>query len=334
MLLSLTLVCGAADVPVHNFSTAGAAHWADFRNAGPPAPFTHNFSTVAASSWSDFGYSLLTEAQAAWIAHNYAVVSLEKCTGRASGMNTEAAILQTAAQLKAQRGALRVMFYWSTSQAGIECYSANATFASHQEWWLKDDDGNVVQPPRIDVTNEAAVAWWVSVVPVSSAAIDGVLADDAGYNAITGIDSARREALYTAKLAMIRRLQARFDTEGRGGVVFGNGLSQYDQSPTDPHNRRILDAVAGVQNEHFAVFEQVDGQTGRLMKDKAADVLAEIERAGSNGTKSVFASFWAGPCAHWPPSHASRESLPSPRAATPLRVSSLQIRASHRMALG
>lgn len=32
---------------------------------------------------------------------------------------------------------------------------------------------------------------------------------------------------------------------------------RYDQDPQDPHNRRLLAAVQGVQNEHYAAFEQV-----------------------------------------------------------------------------
>ena len=55
---------------------------------------------------------------------------------------------------------------------------------------------------------------------------------------------------------MLAKLQAEFDKAGRGGVVFGNGLSEYDQSPSDPHSRRILTATRGIQNEHFAAFEQ------------------------------------------------------------------------------
>jgi hypothetical protein len=294
----LLFLAAARGTLVHNFTTAAAAQWADFRNPGPSnqtRPFTHNFSNAGAALWSDFGYSLLTDSQAGWIAENYAVVSLEKCTGRVSGMRTESAILKTAAQLKAKRKALRVMFYWSVSQAGIDCYSANATFAAHPEWWLKDDNGTLVTPRRIDVMCPAAVQWWLSVVPVSSALIDGVLADDAGYNAIANISAARLDALYDAKLQMLSELQRRFDTAGRGGVVFGNGLSQYDQSPSDPHNRRIVSVVGGVQNEHFCAFEQVDASTGRLHKEKAADALDEIEWASRNETKNVFASFWAGP---------------------------------------
>ena len=72
--------------------------------------------------------------------------------------------------------------------------------------------------------------------------IDGVLADGSGFESIPNITMARLQTLYTAKLKMIAQLQAAFDKCGRGGVVFGNGLSEYDQSPTDPHSRRILSA--------------------------------------------------------------------------------------------
>ena len=96
---------------------------------------------------------------------------------------------------------------------------------------------------------------------------------------------------------MLAKLQAEFDKVGRGGVVFGNGLSEYDQSPTDPHSRRILSATKGIQNEHFAAFEQVDPATGELRKDKVSDVLDQIEWAAAldGGSKQVFCSFWAGP---------------------------------------
>jgi hypothetical protein len=115
---------------------------------------------------------------------------------------------------------------------------------------------------------------------------------------------ARLQSLNDGKLAMINKLQQQFDAAGRGGVVFGNGLSEYDQSPTDPHNKRILAAVQGVQNEHYAAFEQVLPD-GTLHLPKVADTLDNIEWASlSNvhgdpdwciGCKQVFASYWAGP---------------------------------------
>ena len=111
-----------------------------------------------------------------------------------------------------------------------------------------------------DYTNEEAVAWWVSVPlsgPNAGELIDGVLADNSAFGVHPNISETRLEALQQAKLAMIGKLQAEFDKVGRGGVVFGNGLNEYDQSPTDPHDFDILEHVAGIQNEHYAVFEQV-----------------------------------------------------------------------------
>ena len=75
----------------------------------------------------------------------------------------------------------------------------------------------------------------------------------------------------------------------------GNGFSEYNQSPTDPHNRRILGSMKGILNEHFAAFEQVNHRTGALYKDKMSDVLDNIEWAStSNSSNQVFSSFWAG----------------------------------------
>ena len=191
------------------------------------------------------------------------MVSLEKCTGRDSGFMTEEAIYRTAAQLKGFNPDLKVLFYWSTSQAGIACYKANEALTKHPEWLLRDGEGKLVSPPRIDVTNADAVNWWLSVPlngtdgqgnyegvgPVTKL-IDGILADDSGYNAFPGFTTSRLEQLYSAKLSMIQRMQKKFSS-ANAGVVLGNGLSEYDQSPPDPHNLRIIEAVDAVQNEHY-----------------------------------------------------------------------------------
>ena len=122
-----------------------------------------------------------------------------------------------------------------------------------------------------------------------------LLPQKSGYNAITGISTSRLAQLYAAKLELIKKMQSHF-TMVNDGVVLGNGLSEYDQSPTDPHNLQIVDAVAAVQNEHYGAFEQVNSKTGELVLSKMVDALANMEAvAERNDNKHVFASFWAGP---------------------------------------
>ena len=58
-------------------------------------PWAHSWDTAGAAWWGDFGYSLLTEAEAEFVAKNYFLASLEKCTGRSQGLTTEEGIYQT-----------------------------------------------------------------------------------------------------------------------------------------------------------------------------------------------------------------------------------------------
>jgi hypothetical protein len=97
--------------------------------APPPTAWTHKWDTAGESWWGDFGYSLLTEPQAEFIAQNYFLASLEKCTGHSAGLPTEEGIYQTARQLKKHNPKVKTTFYWHTGQAGIGCYAANATFS-------------------------------------------------------------------------------------------------------------------------------------------------------------------------------------------------------------
>jgi hypothetical protein len=56
---------------------------------------------------------------------------------------------------------------------------------------------------------------------------------------------------------MIGRLQQNF-TAVNGGIVLANGMTGGPPgAPGDPYNLAVLDHVDGVENEHFAVFEQV-----------------------------------------------------------------------------
>jgi hypothetical protein len=201
--------------------------------SGSPLPihgWSHDWASGSSMTFTDFGYSLLTDAQAAFAASKYKVISLEKCTGRGQGVTSEKAIYQTARQLKKFNPALKVIFYWHSGGAGFGCYAANKEYVrpsyawiiadplfsnrymSHPEWWLKDDTGAIVggaSTPKLDWSNQAARDWWVSIplkgdgngtVPTFegqplSELIDGVLADGAGYAKISKISQARLETL-------------------------------------------------------------------------------------------------------------------------------------------
>lgn len=99
------------------------------------SPWAHGWDTVGQAWWGDFGYSLLNNEQATFIANNYFLASLEKCTGAGEGLFSEQGIYQTAKQLKAINPKVKTTFYWHTGQAGIRCYAAETEFLAHKEWW-------------------------------------------------------------------------------------------------------------------------------------------------------------------------------------------------------
>ena len=51
--------------------------------------WSHTWDTASEAYWGDFGYSLLTEPQAEFLATNYKIVSVEKCSGYHQGVTTE-----------------------------------------------------------------------------------------------------------------------------------------------------------------------------------------------------------------------------------------------------
>jgi hypothetical protein len=291
----------------HSLRVAGctAVDVAAYCNQIATARWHHKWDTGAEMWFSDFGYSTLTPAQAQFVAEHNEIVSLEKCVGsNVPGLKTEDAIYQTAAQLKALKPSIKVMFYWATDQQGLHCYAANQTFAAHPEWWLRDDAGKYVLDGTqhvIDWTVAGAVEWWLSV-PFSGAnaegLIDGVLADSGGYKPYPGISPARCGEIYTAKKAALGRLQAAA-TELNGGVILANALSMYasQQNPAGgrtAHNLDVLDAVDAIQNEHFAVFESVNKHNDSLNVEMVKENLALIEQAAADPAKLVFVSTWPG----------------------------------------
>lgn len=208
---------------------------------------------------------------------------------------------QVAARLKAIQPAIKILFYHNVDQ--FPCYSptdpAVIAFEAHPEWWLKDDNGNVVTPKGLDFTNEKAVEFWLSIPTNAVGAfdvIDGVLADGIVPMSRPNMSAARLAALTTGKYEMAGRLNSIFNT-ANGGLVVANGMTGGPIDPTDPMNLRALNATGGIENEHFGVFEQVNHQTGGLNMDVTAANLAALEQAGlvANGSKIVAFNAWPGP---------------------------------------
>lgn len=205
------------------------------------------------------------------------------------------------ARLKAINPAIKVLYYHNVDQ--FPCYSPTdpviTTFNAHPEWWLKDDAGNPITPPGIDFTNEKAVEFWMSVPlggPGGFDLIDGVLADGIVPMSRPNISATRLKQLTDAKYKMAGRMNDLF-AAANGGVAIANGMSGGPVDPTDPQNLRALDYAGGIENEHFGVFEQVDRQTGALVKDKVAANLAGLEAASlaANGSKIIAFNAWPGP---------------------------------------
>ena len=253
-----------------------------------PQDWSHGWDTLLSSQFIDFGYQPYTDAEAAFLAAHYAIVSVEKCS---SPNDTESVVYENARLLKGHNPSVRTVFYWATDQQGLRCYRAHATLMANPDWWLRDDAGVVVNSsgsiPVMDYTHPDARAWWVSV-PLGgdgspqAAIIDGVLADGAGYgvsgagcySAQARIAAARCDALIAAKKEMVSTLQALLNNTN-GGVVISNGFSYYPPpgSPADFNFGVVHDSV-GVMSEHTAVFEQVRtaSHAASLLKHSAYNI--------------------------------------------------------------
>ena len=277
--------------------------------------WTHSWASTSASTFADFNANkILTDKEIAFVAAKYRVVSLEKCTGVASGLKTEEAIYGTAQRLKKANPAIKVIFYLATDQQGLQCYAANDAFSANPSWWLKDDAGKVVQSnnhPVLDVTSPAGRAWYTGIpyggvngtgmfngVPVSTL-IDGVLSDGAGWSNYKGIAMARLKRLADAKRTMLSELQAALTKANPDAIVMANGINNYpapNADPRDPHNLGVLDHVSAIMNEHTAVFESVNRANASFNMARVAANLDAVEAAAAahNGSKTVFLQTWPG----------------------------------------
>jgi hypothetical protein len=174
--------------------------------AALPSKWAHGWETAGDAMWGYGGLirQPLSADEVAFAAKTYPLIVLSYCPG--SNGTTAGGVQANARALKEQNPAVKVLLYYNVEQ--WPCYSttdpAYATFLAHPEWWLRDDNGNVVQPQRIDPTNEAAAEYWISV-PLSQSpdayqVIDGVLADGGAVTEpLANFSAARQTAIFEAK---------------------------------------------------------------------------------------------------------------------------------------
>ena len=224
-------------------------------------------------------------------------MSLEKCFGVNAGLGTEEAILTTAQALKAVNPNIKILFYSSVLQAGIECYAAYEQLSANPTWYLRDDYGNMVEnggQPVVDFTQPAVQQWW-SGIPFywanATLYIDGVLADGTGDAMFANISQSRLEAIDTAMNATMLALQCRF-TQLNGGQVVGNGIVEY--GGFIDHDMASLPYMGGIMAEHFAVFEAVNPD-GTLDAPMIANMISLVAEAAASN-KTVVVALWPGPC--------------------------------------
>jgi hypothetical protein len=273
----------------------------------------HDWDTPASAWW---GYAALpgralTDAEINFTASTYSIVAVS-----GGGVGVSEQVMNTSARLKAINPALKVLQYFNMQMwAG---YSPNdpdfQNFMSHPEWWLVDDNGNVVEHqfgPEYDFSNKEAVANFLAMsLGPNAELIDGFLLDGgSGYDQPPNISSTRAESIKIAKYKAMGAMQQRL-TSANGGVALGNGMKGGPidpHTPEDPYNLDSLNFVNGIENERGTPsFELVDHQTGAFKLDDVAALLEAVEYAGqlANGTKVISMNYWPGPIVNlvegWP----------------------------------
>ena len=107
---------------------------------------------------------------------------------------------------------------------------------------------------------------------------------------MAGIAEPRLSALAAGKAAMVEKLQGTFNATN-GGTVLQNVLSFYGTAPF--HGLDWVKHSTGAMAEHFAVFESVYSNTGKLNVTRVTAYLDTVSEAARRG-KMVVMGTWPG----------------------------------------
>jgi hypothetical protein len=296
---------------------------------------THGWGCISCSSnsmlVSNFGTwrQDITLADPWWInvtADSHAAIILnnfwKQGPGSYNGTGEDSKV--TVARLLKQRNPkLKVLFYQPADRLGDTAYVLNA-LDSHPEWWLRDDNGNLIPfgggkstRHQIDTSVIAAQDFFanlsVSLFHNHAEAVellDGVMVDGTSWSGPgrygPNVSAARYQKLFAGKMAMLAKMQAILKGLS-GGEVWGNPLLEYGQiggpgkegQSTGARWNTTLAYYDGAFDEMFGSFGTMD-EYGHLPGTGAWDVTKmrysfESIINASNAGKTIVIHAFPGP---------------------------------------
>ena len=248
------------------------------------------------------------------IAKSYAAVALNDWLGTQGYNGTgEIGYVTVARALKAANPKIKILFYQASSWVSNNPYVVNQ-IGEHPEWWLKDDNGNVIyfkQPsaqyphghPMVDLTVATAQSWFADLSltyfsnPEEAAKLcDGVFVDGAAYWPLNpNISISRYNKLFAGEMGTLQLAQERF-TKLNGGEVWGNAALESHRSPYTP-----ADVTWNTTLQHFnGAFEEMFGSFATQNRDGTWNVTlmeASFKNiiAASNAGHTVVIHAFPGP---------------------------------------
>lgn len=233
--------------------------------------------------------SLMTQAEACFVASRSNFICLEKGHAIKQFGDTETGIEKEAQQLKKLNPDMKVIFYWNTF-LDYPMFRAHAEYQKHPEWWLRKMDGTLDKKKerikRYDLSNPEVRDWWTNVVrkAVIEGNCDGVFMDafpqiSAPSNKeLWGI--AKYNAIQKGLLDILRETRLKI---GNDRLIFYNGIRS---TPNRRIGNDFSEFTDGVMIEHFGHFQSASKEC------MLADIQAMIE-AGRKGKIVVFKA-WPG----------------------------------------
>ena len=278
-------------------------------SAAPPAALTHGWATAADMLAAHGGNgTVLPDEQLAYLAAHYKWVTFADCYGSRSGLTQEAATLASAAALKKIAPAVKVVFYWKSDMSSqvAGCSSANATWAAHPEWQLKDDSGKVVtngNAPVFDSTVASFRAFWsghlVELAKETGSGggaplLDGMFIDGCQDNNVTvwkNVNPGRTAAIVAATQEMVAETQRQLDALGFGQVLIWNALD------TEFQLEEHAAASGASMADHYGALQFIDARNASWVPERMLGMLALLQDP-RNADRMVQVKTWPGPLIH------------------------------------